>query len=151
MPRQIKFFLFIILLVLVFIFRVTQEDYREQGRVIIKNMTLYVEIARKTRDLKRGLSNQDILAEDQGMLFAFPKKDYWVFWMKEMKFPIDIIWISDDKIVYLEKNVPILSSGKRAIFYSPPKPANYVLEVSAGLCDKYGWQVGDTVKIFDKK
>ena len=67
--------------------------------------------------------------------------------MKNMKFPIDILWINNDEIVHIQKNVPInpLKSYRSNLL------ANYVLELNAGVCDKLNIKKHDKVKIiFDK-
>ncbi|MCX8009506.1 MAG: DUF192 domain-containing protein, partial [Patescibacteria group bacterium] len=62
----------------------------------------------------RGLSGRDFLPENKGMLFIFEKPDYYTFWMKEMKFPLDFIWIRGDEIVEITENV-------KPEDYQPPK------------------------------
>ena len=65
--------------------------------------------------------------------------------MKDMLFPLDIIWISSDfHIVHIEKN---LSAQTYPTIYYPNAPAEYVLEISAGESDKNNIKIGDLVKI----
>jgi len=61
-----------------------------------------------------------------------------------MRFPLDILWILDGKIVYLEKNV----SEKFAGILSPPIVADQVLEINAGIADKLGVKAGDEIKFY---
>jgi uncharacterized membrane protein (UPF0127 family) len=77
------------------------------------------------------------------MLFVFDRPDTYSFWMKDMNFPIDIIWLSSDmKVVYTKKNArPELYPE----IYIPKEKAKYVLEVVAGFSDKNNLQEGDSV------
>ena len=97
-----------------------------------------------------GLPGRKSLPDKQGMLFVFDTKSYQTFWMKDMLIPIDIIWISDDIIVDISKNVPNPVPGTvqaQLPLYSSSKPANYVLEVNAGFSDKYSIKIGDKVDL----
>lgn len=116
--------------------------------VLIGDNTIKVKIARTPAELSRGLSGTPKLEEDEGMLFIFSEKTYQTFWMKDMLIPLDMIWIADEKIVDISKNVPIPKSDESDIqleIYSPKVPANYVLEVNAGYSDSHGVEVGDSV------
>ena len=76
------------------------------------------------------------------MLFLFPQKGIYAFWMKDMRFNLDIIWISDDKIVYIAKD----NSFHDLTPVNPGIEADKVLEINADLADRYGFKVGDEVK-----
>ncbi len=110
-----------------------------------------VEIA-DTPDLRyQGLSNREGLCEDCGMLFKFDNKKVRTFVMRNMNFPIDIIWIDDDrrnggasKIIGISKNLPPEGADYKN-FYKSDGPANYVLEINAGLSDKYNFKAGDLI------
>ncbi len=79
------------------------------------------------------------------MLFVFDKPDIYSFWMKDMLFPIDMIWISEDgKVVYIERDARPESYPNSFI---PDAPAKYVLEVNAGFSEKNNLKVGDKVEI----
>jgi uncharacterized membrane protein (UPF0127 family) len=68
--------------------------------------------------------------------------------MRGKRFPLDIIWISDQKkIVDIKENVPVLSFLQRPVLFAPSEPAQYVLEVNAFFCKEYGIQIGDRVEI----
>ena len=81
------------------------------------------------------------------MLFLYDTPDYYQFWMKGMAFPLDIIFIRDSTIVTIARNVPPPIGDSELPRYGPDEPADKVLEINAGLCDKYGIQEGDTVDI----
>lgn len=115
--------------------------------VTINNKKISVEIANTEEKRKTGLSGRDTLTNNSGMLFVFDKKDTTPnFWMKDMKIAIDIIWINDDKIVKIDKNVPIPIGGtldNKLPIYSPGTPIDYVLEVNSGFSDLNNINVGD--------
>jgi uncharacterized protein len=82
------------------------------------------------------------------MLFVFDKADYYSFWMKNMKFPIDIIFIRGDKIVSISKNAVAPKSADASLpIYKPEAPVDKVLEINSGLSDKHNIKKGDKVEI----
>lgn len=98
---------------------------------------------------KRGLSIIDSLPQGEGMLFVFPNSDYRRFWMKGMKFPIDILWIRNDKLIGFQKNASVLivKNISNLPVYVSPEPVNKVLEINAGLVAKYGFKKGDNISV----
>lgn len=118
-----------------------------QPSATINGHTFSVEIAKDDKTRERGLSDKPSLPQDWGMLFLFDKPSTYSFWMKEMHFPIDIIYINNDIIVHVFKNVPPPTSSKEELpVYTPDAPADKVLEINAGLSEKYGIKKGDKVK-----
>lgn len=91
-----------------------------------------------------GLSGRDGLGANEGLLFIFPFSSVQGFWMKGMKFPIDIIWISEGKVIGFSENVPV-PQGVSLQVYSSPQEADQVLEINAGLVKTKGIKVGDAV------
>jgi uncharacterized membrane protein (UPF0127 family) len=78
------------------------------------------------------------------MLFPYPIKSLATYWMKGMSFPIDIIWIADDKVAQITENVqhePGVSDQNLKL-YPSHQPVNYVLEVNAGFVQKNGITIG---------
>ncbi len=106
-----------------------------------------VEVADTVASRARGLSGRESLAEDQGLFFVFSSSSQTGFWMKDMKFPIDIIWIKGDVVVGFSENVePELGKSMLSLkIYYPPEPVDRVLEINAGLVLKYGIKVGDEI------
>ncbi|MFA5133986.1 MAG: DUF192 domain-containing protein [Patescibacteria group bacterium] len=116
------------------------------GEVIISKREFKVEIAKNQWDMDRGLSGKNFLKDNKGMLFVFSKPDYYSFWMKGMKFSIDIIWINEGKIAYIKEKAPIPIT-QYIESYKPEAPAGYALEINAGLVEKYGFKIGDAVQL----
>lgn len=112
----------------------------------IGNHTFTLSIARSQKEKETGLSETKLLSEDQGMIFIFDKSDYYSFWMKNMKFPIDIIYINNDAIVTIIKNAQTVKPQDNPTVYSSTQPADKVLEIQAGLSEKYKFKEGDSVK-----
>lgn len=116
----------------------------------IDHLQLRVEIADTEQSRETGLSYREKLEENTGMLFVFNNPTVAFFWMKDMKFPLDMIWIKYDKIVGINSNVPIPKPDtplNQLPKYSPKEKVNYVLETNAGFVDKNNIRVGDSVEI----
>jgi uncharacterized membrane protein (UPF0127 family) len=109
-----------------------------------------VEVASSVLEQSRGLSFRPSLGANDGMLFIFSTGTVQTFWMKDMNFPLDMIWISGNTVVGFAQNAPAPTSGTQLwqlpIFSSPDK-TDKVLEVDAGTVAKYNIKVGDTVTI----
>lgn len=109
-----------------------------------------VDVADTNSERQKGLSGKMSLGENEGLLFVFDQKDTTPsFWMKDMNFSIDIIWIDDGKVEKIEKNVapePGVPDNKLKIYY-PGSPIDYAVEVQAGFAEKNGISVGTTVDL----
>lgn len=105
-------------------------------------------IANDDKSRQVGLSNRKTLDANTGMLFIFPQKGIYSFWMKDTLIPLDMIYINDNKIVHIVKNAPP-HGGKSGTppIYTPPVQANYILEVNGGESDKHKFKNGDTVTL----
>ena len=110
----------------------------------INNHTILLNIADTPVLQRQGLSDRESLPSNTGMLFIFPEKSIQKFWMYNMNFPLDVVWISDQTIVGLQENVP-LPTAEDIPRFSSPVPVNYVLELNAGFIKEYGISVGDMV------
>ncbi len=118
-------------------------------RVAVGEAAFVAEVADSPGTRSRGLSGRAGLAPGTGMLFVFESSGRWDFWMIDMKFPLDFIWIGRDcQVVDLTLNVPAPAPGTSASelpLYSPSRPAKYTLEVNAGEVERHGIQEGDRV------
>lgn len=117
-----------------------------KNTVKIGNAAFEVEIASTTTEQTRGLSFRDGLSEGAGMLFLFNRPSVQSFWMKDMKFSIDIIWIGGGKVLGFVENAAPQPVWGLKIYYSPDG-TDKVLEVNAGTVARDGIKVGDAVQI----
>ncbi len=93
---------------------------------------LQVEVMVKDEDRQMGLMFRPSLPEDHGMLFTFAQLDFHGIWMKNCKFPIDIVWLDEKKkVVHVEEAVPPCKVANCPV-YAPQQRAAYVVELNAG-------------------
>ncbi len=118
-----------------------------KSEVCFKKECLEVELAVTDEEQTNGLSGREILDENKGMLFIMERDDIHSFWMKDMRFSLDIMWVSGNgTVVDLIKNaepcgVPICMP------IIPHAESKYVLEVNAGTVEKINLSIGDELKI----
>lgn len=112
----------------------------------IKGQRISVEIADTPEKQEKGLGERDSLAWDHGMYFEYSQPAFYAFWMKGMRFPIDIIWLRDGRIVGFEMNVPFEKGGNGPTV-RPRELVDAVLEVPAGYSAARGWRIGDPVQL----
>lgn len=109
-----------------------------------------VDIADTQALRSQGLGGRSSLGTDQGMLFIFSSPEIPKFWMKDMQFPIDIIWINNGSVVDITPDVPAPAEGEsdsQLQLYSPQVEVNEVLEVNAGFVISHNISVGDKVEV----
>lgn len=138
-------FIFVIAGGLLFNLFLTNREPKETAEIKVGGAKFKIEIAKSSLEQARGLSGRERLAEDAGMLFIFNGNSIRSFWMAGMQFPLDIIWISGNRVVGISKNLPPASSGNVQI-YNSPEPVDRVLEINAGLADRLGIEPGDLVE-----
>jgi len=128
--------LILFLLVLFFLNKTNQKI------IYIKDIPIKVALAQSETQKTKGLSGVKKLAESKGMLFVFDKMQQNNFWMKDMNFPLDIIWFNDKKeIVLIEENVTPETFPNT---FGGDVLSMYVLEVNAGFVVKNNITIGDT-------
>lgn len=119
-----------------------------QTTVTVRNTTFIVDVAIQAKEKEIGLGYRNSLAADHGMLFVYDHKEVFPFWMKNMRFPIDILWIEDRIIVDITKDVPPPASPAEQLpLYHPRVPVDKVLELPAGTADRVGIIIGDKIII----
>lgn len=109
-----------------------------------------LEIADSPEAITRGLGYRASIPANGGMLFLFDRPDYHTFWMKGMRFPIDIIWLRGDTIVFIQADAPPPSPNRpdEALSrYVPSEPADRVIELRAGTVRSLGLQPGQRARI----
>jgi uncharacterized membrane protein (UPF0127 family) len=115
-----------------------------RARVGIGVHVIDAEVADTPLRRQRGLSGRPALANGEGMLFPYAVPDRYGFWMPDMRFDIDILWIRAGRIIHVEADV---SKDDPLRIYRPPEPADLVLELPAGTAERRGFRVGDAVEV----
>jgi uncharacterized protein len=116
--------------------------------VNVNDLTVNAKLLTDNKSRSKGLSGVDSLPLNEGMLFVFDKSAIYTFWMKDVKFSIDIIWIDKDKkVVHIVESALVEESKKDSELqmYRPNEQAKYVLEVNAGLLKLHNIKIGDAV------
>jgi len=108
----------------------------------LANIPLQLELAQTPPQWEKGLSNRANLLDGFGMLFIFPQPHVPLFWMKDVNFPLDMIWLTNNRVVDLSLNVPVNKSSTPPTL-SPKVPVDMVLEVPAGWVEKNGIKLND--------
>jgi uncharacterized protein len=115
--------------------KLSEQTPMRTNLIEIGGISVRVVIAETASQRTAGLSIYDGLGEREGMLFMFPKQDYHGIWMKNMKFPIDVIWINDAyQIVHIVTDMEPESYPE---VFTPKLKAKYVLEVPAGFVERF--------------
>jgi uncharacterized membrane protein (UPF0127 family) len=146
---------FLVIFSLILLSLAYEEIESVQGQQLRQNQTALVslggvnvlaDLSTTPESQSKGLAIKDSLNENEGMLFIFESPEKYSFWMKDMKFPIDILWInSTGQIVHIEKNLPPCVLLLPCPSYAPNDDSLYVLEVVSNFTNKFRINVGDSV------
>ncbi len=121
-------------------------SFREDATIDLNGKEIALEIAQTDTARTRGLSGRSCMPDDVGMLFVFEELDIYPFWMIDMKFPLDMIWISRGVVVEIARDIPPPTrSDGIPVTHVPKVEADMVLELTAGGADRYGLLVGMAV------
>lgn len=111
-----------------------------EGVIISGQKIIKVGIADTPNEQQNGLSNTAFLPENTGMLFIFDTPNKYGFWMKDMNYGLDLLWLDKDmSIVAITENVT--PDTYPNVFY-PPVPVSYVLEINSFEASKIGFSTG---------
>ena len=148
MRYVLKLYFSLIVCFFVFSLNIYGKKFKYADGIFIteKGIEIKVQLADTKEKRNLGLGKRDFLSNDMGMLFIFEKKKYHTFWMKDMRFPIDIVWIDNRIIVDIKKNIKPSKNNDRLILYKPSKPSNFVLEINAGIAEKIDLKIGGKVQ-----
>jgi uncharacterized membrane protein (UPF0127 family) len=135
-----------ILIVLLIAFLSLNYLFPKTPMIEINGHIFNLYLAETSQDQAIGLAKYNKLEQNQGMLFLFDKGDFYSFWMKDMKFPIDIIFIQDNKVVDVFNSVPVWPNENLPVYTTKTK-ANKVLEINAGLANQYKIKIETIVNI----
>ncbi|HJU13145.1 MAG TPA: DUF192 domain-containing protein [Candidatus Nitrosotalea sp.] len=117
----------------------TLENNFPKGRITIDGMPLLVQVADTEERMVEGLQFQQPLPYTHGMIFVFEQPQVVAMWMKDMQFPLDMIWFdSSGSVIHIEKNLPPCTSNSPCQVYDGGGlRAKYVLEVTSGFVGKF--------------
>ncbi len=123
----------------------SNNAYR-QVNITVNGVELLADIAATSDQKSMGLGVKDTLNDNEAMLFLFKTESKHTFWMKDMKFQIDIIWLDADKeVVHIEHSLePCMPDSCPT--YTPNDDSLYVLETVAGFAQKYNVTEGTPVE-----
>lgn len=149
-----KFKIVIVILLLLTVFGLeylwnTRKNYyhynNNRNNILIIGETIFnLEIADSNEKRIKGLSYRYNLPKDSVLLFVFEKEDFHGIWMKNMYFPIDIVWLDKNKqVVHIEENIYPNTFPK---VFMPTQKSLYVLEFNQGVIKEKNIKIGNSVK-----
>lgn len=147
--KDVKKFMSIVLIIFltaIFVIWLSPDDYYRKVCLKLNNGN-EIRLLLVNNDIARvkGLGGMKDLPDNVGMLFEFDRPGKYGFWMKDMKFPIDIIWTDANyKVIHIEPNISPESFPK--IFY-PSKPSSFVVETNANFSRLNGIKEGNVLNI----
>lgn len=107
---------------------------------------LKIEVADEPHELTSGYSRRLPISQGQGMLFLFPEVAPRSFWMKDMRFALDIVFLRDNRVVDVFERVPPPARGQDPVTVRVPEPgADAVLELRAGEAKRRGIGPGTVI------
>ena len=146
--NKIILFIFTAICITLVAFLIFHNQPQKTGQACFGQNCFAVEIADTTAERELGLMYRQTLAEDKGMLFVYNNEDFYSFWMKKTQIPLDMIWIGqDNQVVFIKENAQPCPQQGDCPLINPDNAAKYVLEINAGLVEKFGIKTGDSVQI----
>ena len=131
-------------LVFVFFLSNREKPISETLTVVIKEKTYTMQVARTSLSRERGLSKTQKIPYD-GMILIFSNPGIYSFWMKDMNYPIDIVWVDKNfQIIEVRENI---YPGTYPEVFTPQKESLYVLETQAGFVEEHNIKITDTIKV----
>jgi uncharacterized protein len=125
---------------------VDPNDQPIKARIVVNGFAISADVAITDDDQIKGLSIRDQMNENEGMLFVYGEPSRQSFWMKDMKFPIDIIWLNGTgSVVHVEENLKPCVPSLECPSFSPNENAQYVLETVAGFAQKHHLKIGTDI------
>ncbi len=128
------------------------QYYWPKATLQFGNTTIRVLVAKTPAHQHRGLGNRDTLEPYDGMLFVFPEARRVGIVMRDMRFPIDIVWLSGGSVVDIAPRAPLEPgvAEENLHVYFPRQDADLVLELPAGWTEEHGIRIGDRLQVIDE-
>ncbi len=153
MTKKVVSLVFLVLvLISLVLWLAFQLKANQPTKILVGGKILEVTIARTVAEKEKGLSDKPSLCSGCGLLFLFDQPAIYPFWMRKMRFDIDIIWIKDNRVVDLTLGAKKPSAEEFEVpktIYQPKVAVDQVLEVNAGWVNGNGIKVGDEVILKD--
>lgn len=130
---------------------VNNPDFYPQYKkttVSINGFKVLLALASTDEQRIKGLSGLEKLNENEGMLFLFDQPSKQGFWMNEMKFPIDIIWLdSNSRVIHTERNLEPCRIFMACHVYTPQVDSLYVIELRSGFTNDHSIKNGTIINL----
>jgi len=140
-----RLFLGVALILLLLVIVLAVFKFNSGPSAVLKSRELNLLVADSAEERNKGLSGRDNLGVDQAMLFVFEESGKHCFWMKDMKFDIDILWFdAARKLIHQERK---LSPDTYPESYCADKDALYVLEVVSGMAEELDLRDDDQLQL----
>ncbi len=118
----------------------------QRAEIVFPNSErIYAELAVTQKQKRQGLSGRESMLVSEGMLFMYGTEEKPSYWMKDMHFPIDIIWLRNGEIIDIHKNLQPESPART--LYTPSEAIDQVLEVNSGLVEEFQLKEGELLDI----
>ena len=125
----------------------SKKDQDNLSKVIFGNKVIFVEIAKTPQERQKGLSGREAFDSEHGMLFVFEKEGHYPFWMKDMKFNLDFVFLKGKTVVDLKENIPFPKANEKPELMASQENFDKALEVKAGTIKLLNLQIGDQAEI----
>ena len=139
---------FLLVIFLLAIFLKLYSFYWPKMEIKVSGETLNVLVAKNYKHWAKGLGGRQDLGNYDGMLFVFNSPNQHTMVMRDMEFPIDIIWINQGQIIDIAPNAAVEPNKIEGQYfpYIARSVSTHVLEVPAGTAAAQGWKIGDRVE-----
>ncbi|MFC1711343.1 DUF192 domain-containing protein [Patescibacteria group bacterium] len=125
----------------------TKEQLQQSKNMLqVGKCKFNIETAKTAEEKKQGLSGRQSLDQYTGIMFYYDQPKIYSFWMKDMNFPLDFVWINENTIVDLSENIPPPTNSNNIPRASSRKPVNKVLEINAGMIKNCEINIGSEIE-----
>ena len=144
----------LILLVIIIVFAMGKKIYDSfwsKATIRIGGQEVRVLVADTTARRSKGWSDRKNIGRYGGMLFVFPDSARYAMVMRDMRFPLDIVWLDGTKIIDIAPNLPPEPNvpEEKLTVYGARASSTMVLELPAGFMERTGLKIGDTIEILN--
>lgn len=116
------------------------------AQITVNNQVIQLEVAETPEQQQMGLMYRDNLADDRGMLFSFRPARQVGFWMKNVRIPLDMVFLRDGVVAAIEANVPPCQTDPCPV-YGPAVKIDQVIELAGGRATALGIRSGDRLPV----